>query len=177
MGMGFNMMNTEQKKYEFTGKTMEFEGHTLRRIRYVRDVGGIKKGKIGGWIESEHNLSHEGSCAVFDDAKVFGNGRVLDNSWVCCEAIVKDNAQVRDGAVVHDEAIVGADTIVANNSEIKGESRVFFYADHNYGKPNIYGNSEISGKTTIEATGRIYNSDVENKGLYGCLDIVARLVF
>lgn len=61
------------KKYKFTGQTMEFEGVTLRRIRYISNGRYFNKGGLGGWIEGKHNLSHEGDCAVLLNAKVFGN--------------------------------------------------------------------------------------------------------
>ena len=36
----------------------------------------MKKGDIGGWIETEKNLSMYGNAGVSDDARVFGNERV-----------------------------------------------------------------------------------------------------
>lgn len=40
------------KKYEFSGETKEFAGHTLHRIRAVRDFttssGPVKSGCLGG---------------------------------------------------------------------------------------------------------------------------------
>lgn len=45
------------RKYEFTEESKEFEGHTLRRIRYLVDIYPyIKKGDVGGSIEGENNL-------------------------------------------------------------------------------------------------------------------------
>ena len=43
-------------KYEFTDETKNYEGHLLHRIRRLSDS------KLGGWIESEKNLSQEGNC-------------------------------------------------------------------------------------------------------------------
>ena len=53
------------KKYEFTDETKEFFGRTLRRIRAVRDFGDVSAGEIGGWIEKEENLSHDGDARVY----------------------------------------------------------------------------------------------------------------
>lgn len=58
------------KKYEFTGETKQFNCITLQRIRRLSD------GLIGGWIESENNLSHNGSCFVYGEAQVYGEARV-----------------------------------------------------------------------------------------------------
>ena len=51
----------KHKKYEFTNKTIKIAGHTLHRIRAVRDFGDVKAGDLGGFIEKEDNLSHEGN--------------------------------------------------------------------------------------------------------------------
>lgn len=56
---------TDMKKYEFTGETKEFFGTTLQQIRAVRDFGSIHSGDIGGWIEKEENLDHDGNAWVY----------------------------------------------------------------------------------------------------------------
>ncbi|WP_375627124.1 MULTISPECIES: hypothetical protein [unclassified Bartonella] len=60
-----------QKKYEFTDETTEVDGKTLHRIRALRDFGGIKADDLGGLIEHEGNLSHEGNCWIWYKACVF----------------------------------------------------------------------------------------------------------
>ena len=51
-----------KKKYEFTGETRIYQNRTLHQIRALHDFFFIKKGEVGGWIEQESNLSHEGTC-------------------------------------------------------------------------------------------------------------------
>lgn len=152
------------KKYKFTGETMEFDGHILRRIQYVRNVTGATENMIGGWIESEENLPHHSKSSVLNDAKVFGHAVIIDDAWVGDNAIVKDNAIIRDYSRVYGNAIVGADTIVGDKSCVKGNSQIFFYHDikhvlndgEEYRKPaHLYGENVISGNTIIESTGYI----------------------
>ena len=69
-------MENKMKKYEFTGETIIIGERTLHRIRAVRDFGDVKAGDVGGWIEKEENLSHEGYCWVRDNAKVYGTATV-----------------------------------------------------------------------------------------------------
>ena len=56
------------KKYEFTGETKEirllFRTATLHRIRATVAFGIVEVGDLGGWIEKEENLSHEGKAWV-----------------------------------------------------------------------------------------------------------------
>ena len=71
------------KKYEFTEETKNIytmdKEITLHRIRALQSFDEVKTGDLGGWIEDERNLSHNGNCWVFDNGWVFGNGWVSDN--------------------------------------------------------------------------------------------------
>ena len=68
------------KKYELTDETIVKYGSTLHRIKALKDFGNVKTGELGGYIESERNLSQEGNCWVYGNAKVCGN------AWVCGNA-------------------------------------------------------------------------------------------
>lgn len=72
----------ENKKYEFTGVTKETWAGILHQIRAIRDFGNVKAGDIGGWIEKEENLSHDGDCWVYENAEVFGDAEVYENAKV-----------------------------------------------------------------------------------------------
>jgi predicted acyltransferase (DUF342 family) len=75
------------QKYEFTGETRLHGSVVLRQICRISD------GEIGGWIESEANLSHEGDCWVSSNAQIYGDARVRGN------AQVSGNAQVFGGLI------------------------------------------------------------------------------
>ena len=74
------------KKFEFTGETktisLLFRTATLHRIRAVAEFGLVKIGDLGGWIEKEENLSHEGKAWVLGNAEVLGNAKVWGNAEV-----------------------------------------------------------------------------------------------
>lgn len=70
------------RKYEFTGETRNWVGRTLHRIRAVRDFGDVKAGDLGGWIETESNLSNDGNARVYGNAWVYGNAEVYGNARV-----------------------------------------------------------------------------------------------
>ena len=92
------------KKYKFTGETKQvdllFRTATLHRIKAVAEFGIVKVGDLGGWIEKEENLSHEGkawvcgNAEVYGDAKVCGNAKVYGNAKVCGDAKVWGDAEV-----------------------------------------------------------------------------------
>ena len=95
------------RKYEFTGKTQNYDGAILRQIRRISD------GEVGGWIESEHNLSHQSDCWVFGNAKVFGDANVSGNACVYGDANVFGNAKVSGDAWVYGNAKVFGDARVS----------------------------------------------------------------
>ena len=76
-------------KYEFTEETIKVSGKVLHRIKAVRDFEFIKAGELGGYIEKEENLSHEGNCWVSDGAVVYGNARVFGEAEICRNTEIK----------------------------------------------------------------------------------------
>ena len=73
------------KKYELTPETKLIDGHTVYRIKALKSFKTIigrkvNKGNLGGWGESEANLSQEGLCWLFDDAVGYENSRRSENS-------------------------------------------------------------------------------------------------
>ena len=122
------------RKYEFTGETKETSilsrVTTLHRVRAIVDFGHVKAGEVGGWIEKEENLSHNGLAWVCDDAIVYGNAIVCDNAivrddaTVSNNAIVSDNAIVRDNAEISDNVWVNGDAIICGNTCVCTNARI-----------------------------------------------------
>jgi len=150
---GHNSSITEQrKKYELTDETKMLGDIKLYRIRALkplrtRGVGTGDKG-LGGWVQSEDNLSHDGSAWISCDAMVWGNARVHGCTWIRGQAQVYDSAQVYDGAslnglvIVRDNAQVYGhayatdDVIIRKNAKVHGHARL-------KGAIIVQGNEEI----------------------------------
>jgi len=94
------------KKYKLTDETKIASGTTLRRIEALRDFGIVKSGDLGGWVESENNLSHNGNCWIYNDALVSGDAKVFDDARVFGYARVYGNARVFGNARVYGHAWV-----------------------------------------------------------------------
>ena len=79
-------------KYELTSN----KKFGLTQIRALKDIGrfGIKKGDLGGWVQSELSLSQEGDAWVSGNARVYGNARVTGNAWVSGNALVEQSANL-----------------------------------------------------------------------------------
>ena len=113
------------EKYKLTKETKQWFGITLYQIEALTDFGNIEKGKKGGWIEKEENLSQEDNCWVYDNACVSGNARVYDNACVYGDACVYDNACVYGDAWVYDNACVSGDACVYGDAWVYGNARVY----------------------------------------------------
>ncbi len=73
---------TVQKKYELTGDVVDIGPCKVYRIRALKDFGDVKAGDLGGWVESEENLSHEGNCWISVLGVVFGGATIRGDHQV-----------------------------------------------------------------------------------------------
>ena len=68
------------KKYELTAEFIEKWGKKLFRIKALISFGSVEAGELGGYIEKEDNLAHDGNAWVYGDAEVCGNARVCGDA-------------------------------------------------------------------------------------------------
>ena len=136
------------KKFELTTESITFLGRTLFRIKALISFGNVKAGELGGYIEKEGNLSHEGNAWVCGDARVCGNAEVCDNARVYGDARVCGNAEVYGDAEVCGNAEVYGDAWVCDNARVYGNARVC-------GNAEVYGDADIA---TISGFGSEYRT-------------------
>ena len=89
------------KKFELTTETKVIFGITLYRIRALIAFGNVNAEELGGWIEKESNLSHDGNAWVSGNAQVSGDARVYGDAQVYGNAEVYGNARVYGDAEVN----------------------------------------------------------------------------
>ena len=118
------------KKYEMlAGDCLRAGGRTVYRIRALRDFGDVKRGDLGGYIENESALAHDGHAWVQDVAQVYGpravvrdNARVRGEAWVLGR--VDGEAEICDLAVIAEDAHVGGRTVVCGDEIVRGGVRM-----------------------------------------------------
>ncbi|MCH5267494.1 MAG: hypothetical protein J1E62_04035 [Lachnospiraceae bacterium] len=138
------------EKYKFTGETKQIHGGvTLKRICAVRGFGKVNSGDLGGWIEEERNLSHEG------EAWVAGNAMVYDNASVYGDAIVCDSAKVYGNAKVYDTAAIDGSTWVADDAQVYGDAYVSDSAFIGC-EARIYGNAKVCNFAYVSGSAQVY---------------------
>ena len=145
------------KKYEFTGEIKtDIFGRTIHRIKALIEIkfpwATVEVGALGGWIEKEDNLSHDGNAWVYGDAEVFGNARVYDDAEVYGNAEVSGNTWVYGNVEVCGNARVYGNAEVFGNAKVFGNTRV-------YGDAEVYGDVEVSGNATVSGDMCACNTD------------------
>ena len=120
---------------------------TVYRIQALRDFGDVKAGELGGYVESEDNLSHSGRCWVYG------------NAVACCDAVVTDNGTLMNTAVAGQSAIISGAAAISGNAVVKGRAKA---SDHAIvigrddlhppvldGDARVLGNAQIYGDVTV----------------------------
>lgn len=147
------------KKYELTDKIIKFEGRTLHRIKALKNFSDVKKGDLGGYVESEDNLSQINDCWVYGEGKVIDNAEIFDNATVKCKAVVRGYAnmwgnseiagwsEIRDRATLYDEAKVDNYAIIKDFAKVRGKAK-------------IYDNAVVKDRAITEGHAIMFNNSV-----------------
>lgn len=126
------------------------ENITLYRVEYV-------DGTLGGFVQSESNLSQQGNCRINDMAKVIGTSTVEDDAIIAGNATVidseiKDKSKVRGDAVLRgttmrDGSLVSMKAVVINTqmSDYSAVSGGAYVVDS-----ILKGFSEVYNKANVE---------------------------
>ena len=118
-------------KFELTAEFVtNVFGKKLFRIKALVAFGDVEKGELGGFIEKEDNLSHDGNAWVYGDAQVSGNARVYGDAQVYGNARVSGDAWVYGDAQVYGNARVSGDARVYGNAWVSGNAWVYGDADY-----------------------------------------------
>ena len=143
------------QKYELvTTDTRMVRGATLNRIRRKSD------GLLGGYVETEANLSQSGTCWLHGQSTALGNASTAQGN-----ARVSENAQVR-GEVYGDAIVSGNATVqgsVFDQASVSGNAKL---AGRAYGHAIIRGDAQVNGEAfgsaivegAARVNGRVYGT-------------------
>lgn len=173
------VLERSEKKYELVmgeATTTLFDKKHYR-IRALRDIPsqGVTAGQIGGYVESEKNLSHEGECWIAHNALASGDARVEGNAVVCGRATVMDNAVIKDNSMVSGFSVVAGDAVVGENAfvtscaVVKDESKVLGHAV-------IKGNACVLGKSLIGESTIMDEAVVKDSRVWGGAEVSGHAV-
>lgn len=109
---------------------------TVYRIEALQDFNDVKVGDLGGWVQSEANLSQEGMSWIYGEACVVEDALVKDNAVVLGNALAVYQAVIKDSAIVTGNAFVAGSSIIADNACVSNSACVLQEA-------KIMGNAEV----------------------------------
>jgi len=193
---GGKMLEETEKKYELTDISMTLRnGATLYRIRSLidnRESGRcVMNGELGGYVQSERNLSQEGFCWVdgkamaYENAyvsgnalvngksQVFGNARVGDYAWVSGAARVYGSACVFDDSRIGDLARAFGKALLKGCSQVLHNAQVFEDAcicddAKLLGEAKLYGNARLMNNARVWGSARVRGDAIVGSGAYLC---------
>jgi hypothetical protein len=105
------------KKYILTDESKVVDGVTVYRIKALinfEQIGHpddklftVGKDQLGGFVESEDNLSQDNNCWIAKDSVVYGAARIVGD------------AKIQGASKIHGQVWIGG-KIVVNNAEVSG---------------------------------------------------------
>ena len=115
----------------------------------ILDQTLVKKGDLGGYVQKEENLSHEGGCWIFEEAEVRDNGRVEGNARLAGRSLVRDNAVVKGYSCLAANAYVWGNAVLDGATQMKGLVSIGGNSRTN-GYVSINGNSQVRGDSVLD---------------------------
>ena len=139
---------------------MVFEGRTLYRIIALKNFSDVEAGDLGGWVSGIDNLSQEGNCWIYDEAKCMGNARMFDNSKMF------NNSKMHGNSTMYNDSRMYDCSVMYNNSTMYGHSIMYDHSimhdhsemhdnavmhDHSemYDNARMFDNSEMGGHSEM----------------------------
>ena len=95
----------------------------LLRITALKDFSNVKKGDRGGLIEKEENLSQNGDCWIYEearvegDAMVFGDVKVEGNAKICGCTYVYYHAKISGNVKLYSTKVSWVTSSIKNNKD------------------------------------------------------------
>lgn len=146
------------KKYIFA-KTENRHDLRLYRIKAIRDIPkfSIKKGDLGGLVQTPLNLSQDGDCWLDEESKIIGNARVSGDAFIK-ESIVQDDAKISGGGRITNSEILNA--AVIDNAACINDSRVC--DDATILDSAVVKDSDLHNKTKVSGKVNITRSSLQD---------------
>ena len=149
----------EGLKYELVDRRVREKPNgfiCIYRIKALRDIPryGVKTGDLGGWIEHEANLTHDGDAWISGKAEIIGNALVAGNAFVGGEALISQDSIISGDAIIKQGVYIHSFAHIFGQASLKGWK--FKVGDHAIicDNANLHArksdlDSEVSGNTII----------------------------
>lgn len=123
-------------------------GDPLFRIIALKDFADVRKGDLGGFVSTSDNLSQEGNCWVYGNARVFQHAKVSGDARITGNTLIYGYAQITGKVLIH------------GNVQVFGDAKLT-------GAIRLWGNALVSRTPTVSTNGLHTDTHVF-KGLTSC---------
>ncbi|MBA4698470.1 MAG: hypothetical protein H2212_03470 [Ruminococcus sp.] len=121
------------------------------RIQAIRDFGDVKKGDLGGFVQSDRNLAHDGTCWLYGDSLCIGNAVVYE------DAKLYDTSKAIDYARIHENAVMLNESKVAQYGDVFGSARLKDEVVVG-GSAKIFGQAILDREATVAKKAQVFES-------------------
>ena len=136
----------------------------LHRIRATKDFSDVKAGDFGGLIQDKSNLSQEGDCWIYDEAKVYDGAVIEGNAQIRNNAIVRDKSKVDGEAQVLDSTTIEDCSHITDNAKVYNRAKVTECSIVK-GNAKVYEQAKIIGASIIDDNGEVLGSVETNNSV------------
>ena len=124
-------------KYMITENTKTIGKTILHQIKSLQSFSDVSAGDLGGWIESEANLSQNDEAWIYEDSCAYEHAYVYDNAKITKCSCVYGHANIYDDAIIENSNVCG-------NTQIFGDAYII--------KSHIDGHVQIFDNTTLDSS-------------------------
>jgi len=134
------------------------------QIKALKDIPeiNVKKDDYGGFVNNFDNLSKEGNCWIFANAKVFDNAKVLDNT------LMYDNSELHNNSKIFNNAELYHNSKMFDNTKMHDNSKMFDNSEmHN--SSNLYNNAIMCNNAIMYDNSIMIDDSkmLDNSRMYG----------
>ena len=138
-------------------ETLIHKGHILYRIQALKDFSDVKVGDKGGWIEREQNLSQEGNCWLYDNAKAYEYSQVTE------DVKADSNVEIYGNAFLWGSVKIGWDVKIHGYSRVYGNVCMFDdveVCDHTIvcGNTRLNHHIKVCNNSVVGSYARLYKN-------------------
>lgn len=142
-----NLFKKNNKKYKILKDDFKIiDSVKVYRIQALKSFADVKKGDLGGFVESEANLSQQNTCWIYDSSIVKDEVKVIDKVKVFSNSVLQGVFTVEDTC-----KIINSDIKVTLCGSIKNGMCI--------------DQTNINSYTITFKAGRLYDSDIYNNNL------------
>lgn len=146
---------SSEKKYMLTDEFKYVDNVKVFRIQALQSFGNITAGELGGFVQSEENLSQNGKCWIYDEACamhksiVADDATLKDNATISGAAVVQGKAEISWHAKLTEYAIVSDCARVSGYSIVSGKGQV---CGHSFlgGHSGVFDNAKVKDRAAVE---------------------------